>query len=279
MGAIGGAMAGLQDDDDTVQDMSGTQSGTTSETSTTTFAPKSQQQQLLENSSLQSYLQQLQQQQQLESRLGGYDALGQSAQGAAQNILSGQGFGLTPDEQMRIMAQRQATIDATSNDLNRFTEQGLTQATSDAGARGLRGQAMGELRGRVVQNAQDRLGSAIGQANQTAAQQAMMMPQQRLQLQQGTINQTLSLPEQLRMQAQQSRQALQSPFLMQQLQNERLAGGTRSSTSSNTGSTTGQQIGRGQEGSFTRGLQGFNAGSQQDIEKVGGIFGMFGGGM
>jgi hypothetical protein len=112
---------------------------------------------------------------------------------------------------------------------------------------------MGALRGDVLNEAQRQVGNISNQANLFAAQQAINNPFQRVQAQQQALNQGLTYGDELRNRAQQNRQALQSPFLMQQMQNERLATATRTSQTP------------GQKGGFWGGVTGALAGASTGL--------------
>jgi hypothetical protein len=239
-GAIGGAIKGAR--------------GTPGQKQTdrTKLAAKTPQQLQQEEMSMQNFQQQNQLANQFERGIGAADQMRDPAIQAYLDQISGKAFQSTPEELANIANLRQAMVQMGTQDVNDFTQRGLTQATSGAAARGLRGQAMGALRGDVINEAQRQVGNISNQANVFAAQQAINNPFQRVQAQQQALNQGLTYGDELRNRAQQNRQQLQNPFLMQQMQNERMATATR------TSQTPGQR--GGFWGGVTGGLTGLSTG-------------------
>lgn len=195
-------------------------------TQRTTLAPKTQQQRQLEQQSMQNFRRQQELATQAERGIGAADQMRDPAIQAYLQQISGEAFQATPQELQNIQNLRQAMVDLGTQDINRQLQQGITAATSGAAARGLRGQAMGQLRGQVAEGALQQTGNISNQANLFAAQQAISQPYQRVAAQQNALQQGLTYGDLLRQQAMQNRQALQSPFLLNQLQNERLAAST-----------------------------------------------------
>jgi hypothetical protein len=235
---------------------------------------KSPEQLQMEKQSLQNYQRQQQLATEQEASIGKVDAMRDPAIQAYLDQISGKAFQSTPEELANINNLRNAMVQMGMQDVNQFTEQGLTQATSGAAARGLRGQAMGALRGDVLQQAQRQVGGISNQANVFAAQQAIQNPYSRVAAQQGALQQGLTYGNNLRQQAMANRQALQSPFLLQQLQAERTAA---------LNSAAPDTSGGGFFGGLTGGVAGLGAGigtaanlgkSFQDLQGMG----MFGGG-
>lgn len=181
----------------------------------------------------QSY-QQYQQQQQLindmQSRLGMYDQMQNQAIGNTQNILSGQAFQLTPQEQQQISNLRQAMIDEAQAPVQQLIDQNLRKVQSSAAQRNLRGQAAAEQSGRVLSTGAEQLGAATRNAATQSAQLSANLPYQRVAAQSGAVNQGLNLRNSLAQQAIANRQIAQSPALLQNLLQERMAQATRTST-------------------------------------------------
>lgn len=226
-------------------------------TSQAYFDTKSDAQTGLEQNSLDQYQKQLALINQQEQQLSQYDPLTQGALKGTQDVLSGQAFNLTPQEQQQIQNLRQALIDQGQFDLNYQTDQGVAKATSGAAGRGLRGQALGQVRGQVVNEGQ-RLGAGIiNNANTIAAQQAISTPLSRIQAQSPFLQQGLTLQQQLQQQAIQNRSQAQNPYLLQMMQQERLAHGRTVTTGNGA-----QQLQ----------IPGMNAG-QQVLGAVGGVAG------
>lgn len=234
--AIGGAIKGAR--------------GTPSQSVTQkqSIGAKTDLQQNLERQSLQNFQRQQALAGQAEQQIGAADQLRDPAIQAYLQQISGEAFQATPQELQNIQNIRQAMVDLGTQDINRQLQQGITAATSGAAARGLRGQALGQLRGQVAEGALQQVGNISNQANLFAAQQAMSQPFQRVGAQQAALQQGLSYGDVLRQQAMQNRQMLQSPFLLQQEQQARLQQGT---TTQNT---------PGQPGGFWGGVTGAAAG-------------------
>lgn len=265
VGGLGGAIAGATGTPD--------QRTSNSSTSKTTFDPASAEERQLQQQSLQNYLQQMALGGQYEQGIGGKQGLQDQAMGAYGNVLSGQAFQMTPQEQAQLQALRGSMIDHANFDVNKMLDSRLSQLSNDAGARGLRGQAYSQLQGDALRGAADQMGNATRQANQVYAQQAINLPYQRLAAQNPYIQQGMSLADQMRLQAVQNRQTMQSPFLMQMLNNERM----RSGTTTQVGNATQY----GQEGSLLGALAGFMGGAGSGAQmglglaKTGKELGMF----
>jgi hypothetical protein len=184
---------------------------------------KSKVQKGLEKDSLANYQAQMQLAQGQEQAMQSANQMRDPAIQAYLQQISGEAFNLTPQEQANIQGLRSALVSQGQADVQNFVDEGLVQATSGAAARGLRGQALGQTRGGVINKGTQQMGSIVNQANTLAAQQAMQMPYQRVQAQQGALQQGLTYGDNLRNQASANRQSLQSPYLLSQLQNDRLA--------------------------------------------------------
>jgi hypothetical protein len=248
--------------------------------SQTTFDPATPEQQQLQQQSIQNYLRQQELAKQQEAGIEELNPLRQQALQASQDIVGGGAFNLSPDEQMRIMAQRQALIDQSATGINRNLQEQTQQLQAGAGIRNLRGQAAAELQGNALRASNQSLTDVTNQANSLAAQQALALPQARIQAQSPFIQQGLTLRDTLLQQAQQNRNALQNPVMLQLLQQQRLAGGTTRSTA-----TTPKQGGGllngilgGVGGAFSGLGAGVNlAGGLQSLGYGGGIGGLSGG--
>ena len=186
--------------------------------------PKSAQEMQLERDSMANYRRQQGLAGEMEQGIGAADQMRDPAIQAYMDQISGQAFQATPQELQQIQTLRDAMIQQGSQGINQFVDQGLDQATSGAAARGLRGQAMGELRGRVLEQGAQQMGALQNNANTFAAQQAINNPFQRVQAQQNALQQGLTYGDMLRQNAMQNRQQLQNPVLMQSLANQRMAG-------------------------------------------------------
>ena len=194
-------------------------------TSQRTYMPqKSAQEMQLERDSMANYRRQQELAGQAEQNMQGADQMRDPAIQAYMDQISGEAFQATPQELQQIQTLRDAMIQQGSQGINQFVDQGLDQATSGAAARGLRGQAMGELRGRVLEQGAQQMGALQNSANTFAAQQAINNPFNRLQSQQGALQQGLTYGDMLRQNAMNNRQQLQNPVLMQSLANQRMAG-------------------------------------------------------
>lgn len=208
--------------------------GDKNSTTSRNISPPTSQERDLQQKSLESYLQQLSLAQQGEAGIQGGQGVQSAARGSLEGILNGSSFGLTPQEYQQIQATRQAQIDLGQQDVNKYLDQALQGVNASAAERGVRGQALSQLQGSAIQAGADQMGRLIGQANLTAAQQAQQAPLSRLGIQGGLANSNANFMENLRQQAIANRQALQSPALMQALQNERL--GSASETTNTPGS-------------------------------------------
>jgi len=226
-GALGGALKGAKGTPDQKV------------TSQNSIAPAGAQEAALQSQSLQNYQQAQNMAQGLEGGIGAAQSYQDQARQAGQNVLSGQAFNITPEEQMRIQGLRDALIQQGTANVGFNTQQGLQQVAGSAAGRGLRGQALSSMQGQVLQNQQRVVGDVANQANTMAAQQYLQAPQQRIAAQQGFIQQGMSLADQLRQNALANRQALQDPALMQYLFRERQANAT------STNMTPGQKGGLG----------------------------------
>lgn len=251
-GAIGGFLTGMEGTPDQLQYQDTTT--TYDNRSKLNLDPLSKEQRQLQQQSLQSYLQQLALAQQYEQGLGGAQGYQDLARQQAMGVLSGQGLQATPQEQALIEQQRAAQVGQAQADVQRFLDQNLSGLSNQAGARGLRGQALSELQGRALASSADQLGNASRQAAAQAAQAQLNAPYQRLAAQSPFLQQGVSFADQMRIQAQQNRQAAQNPYLLGLLQQERIATGEQ--RQSGTNRVQGVSRTPGQEGSFGQGLLG-----------------------
>ena len=217
-----------------VRDLTTTQSGT----SQTTFDPRSGAEQGLLDASISNFAQQQALAGQQEASIAGLGALQESGQNVLSGIASGQQFALTPEEQQRIDASRQANIDASSGAVNELLNQRLAIAQADAARRGLRGQAAQELQGQVLGEGARSLERSTLDANRIAADQPLALPGQRVGIQAGVGQGLSTIQQQAQQQAIDNRQLLQDPAALGRLQDERLKGGktATSSTQNQTGS-------------------------------------------
>lgn len=282
-GAAGGAVKGAK--------------GTPTQTQTTknNIAPAGAQEAALQAQSLQNYNQAQQLAGGLEGGIGAAQSYQDMARQAGQNVLSGQAFNVTPEEQARIQGLRDALIQQGTQDVGFNTQQGLQKVAGSAAGRGLRGQALSSMQGQVLQNQQRVVGDVSNQANTMAAQQYINAPQQRIAAQQGFIQQGMSLADQLRQQAIQNRSALQDPALMGYLSRERLEGASRTATTpgqrggfwgavggglggAGQGFNIGANIGSGlqglRNGSYSTGGAGVSGGGAGSFRGTGGQFNM-----
>jgi hypothetical protein len=227
-----------------------TTKGTNTQTQSTTFAPRTGEEQALLDSSIANFQKQGalvdSAENDINARLGTQDA----ARGTLGNVLSGDAFDLTGSEAARIDALRNADISASSDAVNELLTQRLGEVSADAQRRGLRGQAFTQLQGDALSASARELNRATLEANRTAAQNAITLPGQRVGIQAGAAGQFADFADAAKQTAITNRKALQDPVALQQLLDERLRGGTTSSTQSTdqTVSTTGAdtRIGTGE---------------------------------
>lgn len=196
-------------------------------TSTTSMAPMTEQERQLQQQSLENYMKQQQYANDYESQIGSAQGIQDSARSGVQNILSGQSMQMTPQEQAQIQSIRDAMVAQGTTDVNRLLDTRTAQANQSAGTRGLRGQAGAQLQGDALRAAAQQQGDFSRQANLYAAQQATALPYQRIAAQGQYLTQGMSFADQMRQQAQQNRQVGQSPYMMNLLNNNRLATATK----------------------------------------------------
>lgn len=235
-------------------------------TSQKTLAPKTAQQQQLEAQSLNNYNQQQGLADQYSGNIDQAQSLRDPAIQQYLNQINGTAFQATPQELAQIQTLRDAMVTQGTQGINQFVKDGLTSATSGAAARGLRGQALGALRGQVVNNATNQVAGVQNQANTFAAQQAIQQPYQRVAAQQNALTTGLTYADQMTQNAIANRQALQSPFLLGQDAAARLAGGTSTSTTPRQGGGVADGILAGAAGLSTGLGQAANTlGSLRDL--------------
>jgi len=226
-------------------------------TSQTQIAGPSQQEQELQSRSLENYARQQNEIDQLQQRLGLYDPMQQQALVQSQNILSGQAFQMTPEEQQQVESLRQALVAQSQAPVQQLIDENLRKVTSQATQRGLRGQALTELQGRVLQTGAQQLGEASRNAATQSAQLGLSLPYQRISAQSPYIQEGLTLRNQLGQQAIANRQIAQNPALLQNLLQERLAGASRSQTTPGQGGGFADALLGGVAGLGT-GIQGYS---------------------
>lgn len=246
--ALGGVISGVK----------GKGASKTNSTSTqqTVFDPATGREKQMQDQSYQQYLKQLQLADMQQQAAAETDPLRQAALQQQIQVLSGEAFsGPNEQELQQINQLRQAMIGQGQSDIQRFIDDNMRSTVSSAAGRGLRGQALGELQGRVLESGNEQYGNLVNQANLTAAQQAIAMPQQRLAAQSQAAGQGLNFAQQMQQQALANRQQTQNPYLLQQLMNERLQGGVTTQT--------GNSVTPGQGGGLMGGIIGGLGGAAQ----------------
>lgn len=233
----------------TVED-TGTSSvtGGTSQTSKTEFAPKSAAEQALLDQSIANFGRQGALVDSAEAAISGRGGIQSSARDTLGGIMSGQAFDLTKGEQARIDRLRQADIDIGSNAINALLTERLGEVSADAARRGVRGQAFSQLQGDALGEAAKSLERRTLDANRNAAEQAIALPGQRAGLQASTAGGLADFQDLATQQAIKNRQDLQDPVALQQMLDERLKGGTTTSSgkTNQTTTQTGKQVSTGQ---------------------------------
>lgn len=220
VGATGGIISGARGTPDQLQYQD--------TTSSMELGDRSIKQRNMEQYSYNQYLKQLEAANLSQKIATESDPLRQAALAQQLGLLTGEAFaGPNEQEQAQIDALRQSMVTQGSQDINKMLDERMRQTVSGAAGRGLRGQALGELQGRVIDAGSEELGRLVNQANLTAAQNAISLPQQRLAMQNQAANQAQAYTNMLAQQALQNRTITQNPYLMQQLQNERLATATQ----------------------------------------------------
>jgi hypothetical protein len=192
-------------------------------TTKTTIAGPGQAEQDLQAKSLYQYEQAQNLANQYEGQIGSAQSLQDQARQAASRVIGGEAFNITPQEQAQIEAIRSATVNAGTGDIQDFLNRQMSSVVASGGGRGLRGQALGSLQGQVIDTGARQLGNLASQAQLTAAQQAFQAPYQRLGAQSPYIQGGMSFADQMRLQAQNNRNLLQSPWMLQAYQRERMA--------------------------------------------------------
>lgn len=225
------------------------QTGNTSNTSTTAFGAITPEQQALQDQSAQQYSQAQGIADTQQQNAQNFQPLQQAALGQTQNIINGSAFNLSPEQQQYINNLQQQMVNQGGAQIQQAQTQGLQQALSNAGNQGLRGQALTGLQGQVLQQGQRDYTSLVNQANTTAAQAALTLPQSQVAAQSNALNQGLSGYNNLQQQALQNRTTLQSPYLLNLLNGAR--GQTTSSQGTNTTPAAGGGFGQGLLGGLT----------------------------
>lgn len=270
-GAAGGAIAGARGTPDQVNTQTGSSENYGKQQ--TTFGPQSAQEQMLRQQSLNNYLAQQGMAQNYEQNIAGAQGIQNQAQAGIGQVLGGQAFSLTPQEQQAIQAQRDAMVGQSTADINKLLDQRLMEVGQQAGERGVRGQALSQLQGDQVRTAAEQYGNSVRQADLLSAQQSLSQPYQRVAAQSPFLQQGANFASQMQLQAQQNRLATQNPYLLNLLNDERLKGGITSTDAK--GYTSGQDVGKGEAGSFwgavQGGLQGAAAGASAGSKAAGGM--------
>lgn len=205
--------------------------------SKTTFDPKSTVEKRLERDQLSAYAQQKKLVADQEKDILAREGLQNDSRDRLSSVLSGDAFELSGSEDARINRLRDANIGASSDAVNLLLNERLAEVEADAAARGVRGQAFSQLQGDAIGEAARNLNTATLDANRIAGQQAIDMPGQRVGIQASTANTNSAFADSLQQQAIENNNMLQDPTLKKQLQDERLAGGTN--TTSGTSNTSG----------------------------------------
>lgn len=176
---------------------------------------------------------------QYERGIGSAQGLQSQAQQNYMDILTGKAYQPTAFEQQRIGDLRQGMVDQSMVDVNRLLDERLAGLNASAAQRGVRGQALSQLQGDALRSAAEQLGSTSRAASMQANQQLLNQGYQRVASQSPFIQQGSTLADMMRQQAFQNRQVTQSPYLLQLLNNERLAAASKSSTETTPGSVGG----------------------------------------
>lgn len=248
LGAVGGAVAGARGTPDQVSTTN------SSGTSQTVLNPINAQQSQLQQNSLDQYLQQMALANQYQQNMGQAQNYQDAAQSQAMNVLNGNAFNISPQQQALITQQRNQSVGQSTADINQLLNERLGALSQQAGQQGLRGQAYSQLQGDTMRTAAQQYGNTVRQADQQATGQALSMPYQTIAAQSPFIQGGMGFANAMNLQAQQNRVAAQNPYLLNLLQNERLATGMTNTTGNN------QTVGKGQQGSFLGALQGFMSG-------------------
>lgn len=243
-GALGGILAGAGG---TPDQRTGTQGTSTSQLQ---VGPMSQDQQQLQQNSMQQYLQQLALADQYQNGIGAAQGIQNQAMGNYQDILNGRAFQASPEMQQQIQGQRNLAVQQSTADINNLINDRLKQMQGQAGQQGLRGQAYTQLQGDAMRNAAQQYGNTVRGADLQAAQQTMQMPYQQVAAQGAYVQGGSQMANNMMQQAMMNRQAAQNPYLLQLLQNERLA------TGQNVTNSNGMQTQYGQQGSLMGALIG-----------------------
>lgn len=236
----------------------------------TEFADMSPEERALFDQSQLQYQEAVNAQNALDRRISQLGGLQGQATDAYGNIISGNAFQANPQEIQMLDQIRRQSLMQTEADLGRFMEQGLQRIDQSAGARGLRGQAVGALQGNLMQDAMRNYQSAANQAELLRSQAQLNLPYQRVAAQAPFLQQGFGYADALRQQALDNRMQLQNPLALQMLRQERMSEGV----------TTNMTPGR--KGSwldaFEGGLMGGIAGGQAGMNMAGAFQGMGGGG-
>ena len=186
------------------------------------FGGKSQEQKALEQMSMEDFKRQRELATMLEQQIQGREGIQGQAQGTIGGLLSGEGFALTPEEQMRINQLSQARVQQGASQIDRMLDERLKNIQRQSAARGVRGQALSELQGQAVRGGAEALTDIVNQSNVLAAQQQMQLPQQRAALQANLGTNFSNFADALRQQALNNRTVTQNPALLSGLRQERL---------------------------------------------------------
>lgn len=243
-GIIAGARGTPDDVKTTTTDMTNTRS--------TQLNPLTEEQRQMQRQSFDNYLKQLALAQQYEEGIQGAQGYQDLARQQAMGIMSGNAMQATPEEVQQIMNQRNAQVAISQQTIQDFLNKNLQERLSDAGQRGMRGQALAQYESDAIKQAASELAQNTRQADLMSSQAMLNQPYQRINAMSPFIQGGISMRDQMIGQAQQNRVAAQNPFLMQMLQQERL--GTGTVTDTQKGST--QEVVKGEQGSFWGAVQG-----------------------
>lgn len=217
--------------------------------SQTSFDKASKEEKALQDASIKNF----QKQQNLvdagEADIKARSGLQNEARDTLGSVVSGDAFDLTSGENARIDALRNANIAVGANATDKMLNDRLAAISADAARRGVRGQAFSQLQTGALAAGAESLDRNTLEANRIAAEQAIQLPGQRATLQASTAGGLADFSEQARQQAIANRASLQDPVALQQMRDERLAGGKTITQSNNrntqTNTTSDKSVGTG----------------------------------
>lgn len=158
---------------------------------------------------------------QQQAGLAALDPLRQQALQGYQGVLDGSAFQANQQDLSQIGQLRDAQIQLGTQDIQRLLGEATGMTNSQAGVRGLRGQALAQLQGQNTQQAAQQIGSVVNQANAQAAQMAIDNPYRRVAAQGQAMQTGLTYQDQLAQQAIQNRQLASNPALLSYYQGNR----------------------------------------------------------